>query len=140
MDQGAEIRQRVTHFRNLIDQIPSGVVTMGSFVHTDLVKNPKAPFYAPVRKLLKSMWCTILISIVDIYFSLGAEDNSSTVLRTHAEKNPSCRQVLLQKAELQDVKHQTVIDRNEYLKVLDKVDDLLGTIERELSNHTKGTY
>lgn len=111
---------------------------MGSFVHTDLVKSPKAPFYAPVRKLLKSMWYVTWISIVNRNFSLGAEDNSSTVLRAHAEKNPNCQQVLLQKAELQDIKHQTVIDRNEYLKVLGKVDDLLGTIEQELSNHTKG--
>lgn len=54
MDQGADVRQRVVYFRNIIDKLPVGIVTMGSFFHPELTKNPKIPFIAPVRKALAS--------------------------------------------------------------------------------------
>lgn len=56
MDQGAEIRQSVTYFRNMIDQLPAQVITIGSFFHPDLVVNPKLPFLAPVRRMLMSKY------------------------------------------------------------------------------------
>lgn len=52
MDQGPEVRQKVIHFRNILDQIPANVVTLGSFYHTKFVHKPKMPFIAPVRKQL----------------------------------------------------------------------------------------
>lgn len=55
MDQGAEIRQKVTHFRHIIDQLPVRSLTMGSFFHSEFVNNwPKPPFVGPVRRLLAS--------------------------------------------------------------------------------------
>lgn len=54
MDQGPEVRQKVTHFRHIIDELPANVITMGSFYHPELVGNPKAPFFQPVRRALAS--------------------------------------------------------------------------------------
>lgn len=59
MDQGPEIRQKVSHFRNIIDQLQSGIITMGSFFHPEFVENPKAPFIAPIRKILMSIYKNI---------------------------------------------------------------------------------
>lgn len=56
MDQGPEVRQKVTHFRNIIDEIPANLITLGSFIHSDLAANPKAPFFSPVRKVFVSKW------------------------------------------------------------------------------------
>ncbi|XP_022912220.1 ganglioside-induced differentiation-associated protein 1 [Onthophagus taurus] len=117
-DQGDEIKQKVIKFRNMIDQIPSGIVTMGSFFHTEFVQTPKAPFYAPVRKLLAN-----------------AEKGSSKKLREYAEKNPSCRDILLQKAESQEKKHLNVIERDQFYKILDNIDRVLSSVETELSSH-----
>lgn len=50
LDQGSEIRQKVNYFRNIIDEIPANVVTVGSFFHPKLVDSPKIPFIAPVRR------------------------------------------------------------------------------------------
>lgn len=54
MDQGVEIKQTVINFRSLIEQLPAGSITMGSFFHSELVGKPKAPFFGPIRKLLAS--------------------------------------------------------------------------------------
>jgi hypothetical protein len=52
MDQGPEVRQKVLHFRTIIDYIPAGTVTMGSFYHPEFCQNHKQPFIQPVRKSL----------------------------------------------------------------------------------------
>lgn len=117
IDQGSETRQKVLQYRQLIDQVPAGIVTMGSIFHPEFVKNPKIPFLAPVRKMLGN-----------------AESNSSTTLREHAEKNPKSREILLQKADLQDKKHIQVTNKEEFSKIVDHLDNVLDKIEEELSN------
>ncbi|KAI4470385.1 gdap1 isoform a [Holotrichia oblita] len=121
IDQGGEIRQKVVQYRQLIDQVPAGVVTMGSIFHPEFVQNPKAPFFGPVRKMLAN-----------------AEINSSTMLRERAEKNPQHKEILLQKADLQEKKHLQVIDKNEFGKILGHLDNVLDKIEEELSKHGEG--
>ena len=54
-DQGLEIRQRVLHFRTLLDQLPVNHITAGSIYHTDLVRNPKIPYITPFRQLLRGL-------------------------------------------------------------------------------------
>lgn len=54
MDQGAEVRQKVTHFRYIIDQLLARILTMGSFVHSEFIGWPKPPFIGPVRSSLLS--------------------------------------------------------------------------------------
>ncbi|KRT78723.1 Glutathione S-transferase [Oryctes borbonicus] len=120
IDQGAETRQKVMQFRQLLDQVPAGIVTMGSIFHPEFVKNPKAPFFGPVRKMLAN-----------------AETNSSAILREYAEKNPKHKDILLQKADLQEKKHFQVISKDEFAKVIGKLDNVLDKIEEELAKHGK---
>lgn len=55
MEQGAEVRQKVTSFRNIIDKINGNVLTIGSLLHPELATgSKKVPFIAPVRKQLVS--------------------------------------------------------------------------------------
>lgn len=55
LDQGTEVRQKVIHFRNIIDEISANILTLGSFSHPQLVGSPKIPFIAPVRKIMSGM-------------------------------------------------------------------------------------
>jgi hypothetical protein len=70
--------------------------------------------------------------------NLAAEKNSADVLRMRAERNPEIRDILLQKAEFQETKHATVIDKDKYKKILDQVDSVLSQVETELQSHTEG--
>lgn len=69
---------------------------------------------------------------------LDAETNSSATLRKYAEKNPKCREILLQKADLQDKKHLQVINKDEFKKVLSHLEGVLDKIEEELTKHDEG--
>ena len=44
----------VNRFRDLIDALPAGLITIGSFCHPHLSGSPKLPFVLPVREVLKS--------------------------------------------------------------------------------------
>lgn len=59
-------------------------------------------------------------------------------MRETAEKVPEAKDILLQKANQQDKKHQIVLNKDEYLKVLKNVDDVLEQVEKELSGHVNG--
>ncbi|PSN42578.1 Ganglioside-induced differentiation-associated protein 1 [Blattella germanica] len=118
MDQGPDVRQKVLHFRTIIDHIPTGIVTMGSFFNSEFCENPKQPFIQPMRKAMM-------------------KKNRATILRKHAEKNPESRETLLQKAKFQETKHASVTSREEYLKILNQVDSVLQQVEKELESHNK---
>lgn len=66
---------------------------------------------------------------------LDAEKRSGEKLREYAAKNPDCRDTLLRKAEFQDKKHKTLMDKDEFLNILNHVDTVLDTIENELAKH-----
>lgn len=117
-DQGLEIRQRVLHFRTLLDQLPVNHITAGSIYHTDLVRNPKIPYITPFRQLLRV-----------------SEVNQSKYIHQHAQNNPKYCDILLQRAELVNQKHNSIINREEYLKRLDQVDSVLSEVEAELASH-----
>lgn len=46
--------------------------------------------------------------------------------------------MLLQKANAQDKKHQIVLSKEEYVKILNDVDAVLERVEKELSTHVNG--
>ncbi|XP_046397159.1 ganglioside-induced differentiation-associated protein 1 isoform X2 [Ischnura elegans] len=118
LDMGPEVRQKVMHFRTILDQLPTGIITVGSFYHPELCHNPKPPFIKPVRKLM-----------------MAADENSCQKLKECAEKNPEHKAVLLQKAEFQEQKHKIVTSKEEYVKVLNTVDSVLTEVETELGSH-----
>ncbi|KAG8227117.1 hypothetical protein J437_LFUL001661 [Ladona fulva] len=121
LDQGPEVKQKVLYFRNILDQLPAGVITMGSFYNPEFCQNPKPPFIKPVRKML-----------------MVADQNSAKSLRGHAERNTEHKEILLQKAEFQEIKHKTVTSKTEYSKVLEQVDKVLSEVEAELLSHEAG--
>lgn len=46
------VLQRIYHFRLILDKLPIGVISMGSFMHPHLCTNPKPPFIGLVRQTL----------------------------------------------------------------------------------------
>lgn len=64
----------------------------------------------------------------------AAEENNVANLRALAEKHPSMRQVLLEKADVQEKKHKIIKDENAFAKLLDQLDTVLQEVEKELSS------
>ncbi|XP_019874382.1 ganglioside-induced differentiation-associated protein 1 [Aethina tumida] len=119
MNKGSEVRQKVSSFKVLLDSLPANVITMGTLFHPELVQNPRIPFIGPVRTALAN-----------------AEKNSSSNLRKYAQENPDAKDMLLKKADAQDEKHKIIVDKNEFLKLLAQVDEVLTKVEEELATHT----
>lgn len=112
-----KVTQKVDKFRDLVDALPAGVITVGSFYHPHLCGKPKLPFVLPVREVLKS-----------------GDTCSSQNLRKYAEENPNAKATLLYKAEIQDRKHEIIRDEEEYLKILGIVERVMDEVEQELNN------
>lgn len=121
INKGVEVRQKVIHFRSLIDPLPARILTMGSFRHDDFVRGARPPFIGPVRSMLSN-----------------ADKNVVKVLRELAEKYPEYSEVLLNKVAIHEQKSCMIIEKGEYQKVLQQFDDVLTTIENELASHTEG--
>ncbi|XP_013190795.1 ganglioside-induced differentiation-associated protein 1 [Amyelois transitella] len=118
-----KVIHNINKFRDLIEALPVGVITVGSFFHPHLSGRPKLPFVLPVRELLKS-----------------GDIGSSQNLRRLAEENPKAKEILLYKAEIQDRKHEILASEEEYLKILNVVDEVLALIEEELRGQTEGNW
>lgn len=69
-----------------------------------------------------------------IYFVTEAEEKNATNLRLLAEKNPNIKNILLEKAEVQEKKYNLIKDEVEFEKLLDQVDSVLKEVEKELSS------
>ncbi|KAL0871912.1 hypothetical protein ABMA27_004366 [Loxostege sticticalis] len=117
-----KILENINKFRDLIEALPAGVITVGSFFHPHLCGSPKLPFILPVRELLKTG-------------DLGSSKN----LRKLAEENPKAKGILLYKAEIQDRKHEILSNEDEYLKVLNIVDQVLFHVEEQLKTQSEGS-
>ncbi|KAF5280223.1 hypothetical protein FQA39_LY05357 [Lamprigera yunnana] len=113
-----ETKQKVLHFKAMIDALPARIITMGSFHHSELVHFPKPPFVGPVRTML-----------------INADRNTVKVLQELAKKNPEIREVLLSKITVHEQKSTMITNQDQYLKVLDQVEQVLAEIENELATH-----
>ncbi|KAI8426268.1 hypothetical protein MSG28_005156, partial [Choristoneura fumiferana] len=118
-----KVLNNINKFRDLIDALPAGVITVGSFFHPQLCGRPKLPFILPVREVLKSG-------------DLGSSKN----LRKLAEDNPKAKGVLLYKAEIQDRKHEILTNEEEYLKILNIVDQVLTQVENQLKDQSEDNW
>lgn len=84
-------------------------------------------------------WSMNLWSWVIIYLTISAGDlGSSKNLRKLAETHPKAKGILLYKAEIQDRKHEILSNEDEYLKVLNIVDQVLSHIEEQLKTQVEG--
>ncbi|CAH0729777.1 unnamed protein product, partial [Brenthis ino] len=88
-----------------------------------LCGSPKLPFILPIREVLKS-----------------GDLSSSKNLRKLAEQNPNAERVLLYKAEIQDRKHEILTNEEEYLKVLNIVDEVLEKVEIQLKEQNEDNW
>lgn len=117
---------------------------------------PKLPYVTPFRQMLrgllrfKAMYYhnfplvfiflnfVLVCRTTVIFFFLVSEVNQSKFMRQHAEKNPEFCDMLLRRAELVNQKHNSIINREEYIKRLDQVDSVLTEVEAELVSHSSG--
>ncbi|XP_075225050.1 ganglioside induced differentiation associated protein 1 [Lycorma delicatula] len=117
-DQGPQVRQKIEHFRDIIDQLPANVITMGSFLHPEFAPNPKLPFIAPVRKHL-----------------LSADEKTGEMLRSVAEKQPQLKDILLKKVEAHAQNRTRIITKEGFENLLHETDSVLTEVEKELELH-----
>ncbi|KAH1010467.1 hypothetical protein HUJ05_004756 [Dendroctonus ponderosae] len=123
MDQGGEVRQKITYFRGIIDKINGNVLTIGSLLHPELATgSKKVPFIGPVRKQL-----------------VNADKDSAKNLRKYAEDNPGAREMLLEKAENQEKKHEKMLNKEEFVAILKEADKLFDEVEAQLAQHADKT-
>ncbi|XP_038223287.1 ganglioside-induced differentiation-associated protein 1 isoform X2 [Zerene cesonia] len=119
----SKVLSNINKFREMIEALPAGLITVGSFFHPHLCGSPKLPFILPVREVLKS-----------------GDLSSSKNLRKLAKENPKAEKVLLYKAEIQDRKHEILSNEEEYLKVLNIVDEVLSQVELQLAKQSEGNW
>ncbi|KAK4876661.1 hypothetical protein RN001_009167 [Aquatica leii] len=113
------VKEKVLHFRSILDPLPARVLTIGSFHHSELVHFPKPPFVGPIRSLLKN-----------------GDKRIVSLLKDLAETNPDISLVLLRKVAVYERKSSTITEKTEYLKLLDQFDEVLTEVENELASHT----
>ncbi|XP_023936772.1 ganglioside-induced differentiation-associated protein 1 [Bicyclus anynana] len=123
VSQDNKVLSNINKFRDLIEALPAGLITVGSFFHPHLGGTPKLPFILPVREVLKT-----------------GDLSSSKNLRKLAEENPKARDVLLYKAEIQDRKHEILTSEEEYLKVLNIVNEVLSHVEEQLKQQNEDNW
>ncbi|CAH2244414.1 ganglioside-induced differentiation-associated protein 1 [Pararge aegeria] len=123
VSQDIKVLSNINKFRDLIEALPAGLITIGSFFHPHLSGTPKLPFILPVREVLKN-----------------GDLSSSKNLRKLAEENPKAKDVLLYKAEIQDRKHEILTSEEEYLKVLYIVDEVLSHVEEQLKQQNEDSW
>lgn len=70
----------------------------------------------------------------------GADKKAAENLRRVADKVPSAHDILIQKSDLQERKRQSITNREQYLKILNQVDEVLAKVEEELERHENGKF
>ncbi|XP_068618420.1 ganglioside-induced differentiation-associated protein 1 [Battus philenor] len=119
----SKVIKNITKFRDILEALPAGVITVGSFFHPHLCGKPKLPFIFPVREVLKS-----------------GDLVSSKNLRKLAEENPKVKDILMYKAQIQERKHEILTNEEEYKKVLNIVDAVLSQVEEQLKEQGEDSW
>uniref|UniRef100_A0A1L8DAM9 Putative ganglioside-induced differentiation-associated protein 1 n=1 Tax=Nyssomyia neivai TaxID=330878 RepID=A0A1L8DAM9_9DIPT len=117
-DLTPEQEKKIVRLSNLISKIPIGTISMGSFIHVDFSPNPKPPFIAPVRRAL-----------------ITSDHGMSEQLKCFAKDNPSYAEMLLRKSDFYARKRDLVCKREDYMKLLERIDAILNEVEDELQSH-----
>lgn len=118
-----KVLDNINKFRDMIEALPAGLITVGSFHQPHLSGTPKLPFILPVREVLKN----------------GDMGNSAN-LRKLAEENPKAKSILLYKAQIQDRKQEIISNEEEYTKVLNIIDQVFTQIEEQLKSQQEGNW
>ncbi|XP_058457638.1 ganglioside-induced differentiation-associated protein 1 [Malaya genurostris] len=108
--------KQIRYFKNTLDKIPIGVITIGSFLHPRMVVSPKSPYVQPVR-----------------YTILERDELVSGRLRSYAEVFPAFSEALLQKADFHDRKRNVLASEAYFCKLLDGLEEFLSEMELHLA-------
>ncbi|XP_053686539.1 ganglioside-induced differentiation-associated protein 1 [Sabethes cyaneus] len=111
-----DVEKKIQLFKSTIDNLPIGVITIGSFLHPKTVVSPKSPFVQPVR-----------------YTILERDETISNRLLAYAEKFPAFSDVLERKAEFHDRKREVLATEQYYCTLLERLDDFMGELELHLA-------
>ncbi|XP_052892472.1 ganglioside-induced differentiation-associated protein 1 isoform X2 [Anopheles moucheti] len=106
----------IVGFRQTIESLPIGVITIGSFLHPQHVGSPKFPFVLPVRQTI-----------------LAREETLAQRLRAYATEYPAFAEVLLKKADFHDRKRSIIASEEYFCKLLVALDDFLTSVEQYLT-------
>lgn len=109
-------QEKIAKLKNILDKLPIGVITVGSFLYPQTVVSPKSPFVQPVR-----------------YTILERDESTSDRLRDYAKQYPAFSEVLLRKADFHDRKRKVLANEQYYLKLLDILDDVFDDGESQLA-------
>lgn len=110
---------KVVSFHRTISRLPIGAVSLGSFIHSDIVKRPKLPFFGPLRRGF-----------------LESEKQISLLLKKYAEENQLFRATLEQKARDHQNALEKLKNRDVLLSLLKTFDSVFDEIEMELENQS----
>ncbi|GAB0089906.1 ganglioside-induced differentiation-associated protein 1 [Sergentomyia squamirostris] len=108
-------QKKILRLSNLISKLPIGTISMGSFIYVEFSPNPKPPFIAPVRRSL-----------------ISSDDVMSEQLKRYAIENPSYAEVLLRKSDFYARKRDIICKREDYMKLLERLEEILTEVENEL--------
>ncbi|XP_059614882.1 ganglioside-induced differentiation-associated protein 1 [Phlebotomus argentipes] len=117
-DLSPEQEKKILRLSNLISKLPIGTISMGSFIHVDFSPHPKPPFIAPVRRSL-----------------VTSDRVMSENLKRHAKDNPIYADVLLRKSDFYARKRDNICKREDYVKLLERLEEILAEVEAELRSH-----
>uniref|UniRef100_A0A8W7P2B7 GST N-terminal domain-containing protein n=1 Tax=Anopheles coluzzii TaxID=1518534 RepID=A0A8W7P2B7_ANOCL len=106
----------VVGFRQTIERLPIGVITIGSFLHSQHTASPKFPFVLPVRQTI-----------------LARDETLAHRLRAYATAYPAFAEVLLKKADFHDRKRGIIASEEYFCKLLTALDEFLTSVEQYLA-------
>lgn len=108
---------KILSLHRAISRLPIGAISLGSFIHNDVVKRPKLPFIGPLRRGF-----------------LEGEKEIATILKKYAEENKLYRATLEQKARDHQNSIEKLKNREIFLNLLTRIDLMFDELENELQS------
>ncbi|XP_031616589.1 ganglioside-induced differentiation-associated protein 1 [Contarinia nasturtii] len=118
--QNRNLLNKVIFLNRKISQIPIGIISLGTFIHSKIVSSPQLPFIGPLR-------CSFLES----------EEEMLNKFEENAKANPLHQDALLMKVKSQREKFELIKDPDEFQKLIDSVGILLIEIEAQLQHQAE---
>ncbi|XP_067643526.1 ganglioside-induced differentiation-associated protein 1 [Eurosta solidaginis] len=112
--------KKIEFFESIINNLPVGALSLGSFIHEDLKLTPKPPFIGPIRKSC-----------------LKNNDKVHEILKRSIDDTETNKASLLRKLDLQDRRKRLVQSRVEFQKILDAIQNVLRYIDNDFKDNAE---